>query len=61
MSALLLATLDITSEVWQRLPPEKKKQIREQVKKGRIGLAKILTKNAKKMLKKKPHKKLRKY
>lgn len=53
MSVALLAAIDISAEAWKSLPPEKKTQIREKFKQGKVGLAKILTKNAKKLIKKK--------
>jgi hypothetical protein len=48
MSAVVLSAIGLTKAAWQALPPERKRKIREQIKKGNKGMAKILAKNAKK-------------
>lgn len=52
MSAAVLAAIGISKEVWKKLPADRKKQIRQKIKEGKTGLAKILTKYAMKAIKK---------
>jgi hypothetical protein len=48
----VLAALDIGAEVWKKLPPERREQIRKLVEKGSVALAKHILRTS--LLKSKP-------